>query len=350
VRSGDRRHRRASSFEAMTVPIVSVVVPIFNVEPFLEECLISIGIQSHAELEVVLVEDGSTDNSVVIAERFVDEDERFVLHRYENAGLGAARNRGAAVATGDYLMFVDSDDVLPVDALAVMVKSLESTASDFATGRVVRFDSHAVWRSPLTGQSFDSFRPATHITERPDLVYDTTAWNKLFRRSFWDDHGFAFPEGVVYEDIALMASCHLSAAHVDVIPEVVYRWRSRDFGRPSITQDRFSVGALRDRLEALRQARCIVVERGDEELIRSFDKKVIHLDESSEKMLHDVVERGGLSARGFTKVLRVALTAADVLGDDEVRAEHIAEGVHARSFEGPVAPPAMRGRGGDGGG
>src|SRR4051812_17957240 len=118
------------------VPRVSVVVPIYQVEDYLAECLASIAGQTERDLEVIMVDDGSTDGSAAIARRYADQDSRFRLITQPNGGLGKARNTGIAAASGEYLAFVDSDDRLPVDAYARLLGTLEATGSDFATGNV----------------------------------------------------------------------------------------------------------------------------------------------------------------------------------------------------------------------
>ncbi len=259
-------------------PTVSIVVPIYNVEEFLRSCLDSVKLQSYTTLEVILVDDGSPDSSADIAAEYADRDTRFKLYHFENGGLGAARNRGANLATGEYLLFLDSDDILPSHAIETMVTSLQETGSCYATGRVMRFNSTTTWRAPLSQASFNRYWADTTVAQHPDLVYDTTAWNKLFRMSFWRKGGYTFPEGKLFEDIALMARCLTEATSIDIVPETVYLWRSRDFGPPSITQALHSVTALEDRIEALEGARDAFVAYGSDAVVRSFDKKVANLD------------------------------------------------------------------------
>jgi CDP-glycerol glycerophosphotransferase len=179
---------------------ISVVVPMYNVAPYLQTCLESLAQQTMADLEVVMVDDGSTDESAAIAERYVERDPRFKLVRQRNAGLGAARNTGVPHATGDLLAFVDSDDVVPRHAYELLRGALDRTGSDFASGNVMRLTPFGMTKAGFVGRVFDRSRLKTHITRFPALVNDRTAWNKLFRRSFWDEHGFRFPEGVYYED------------------------------------------------------------------------------------------------------------------------------------------------------
>ena len=230
---------------------ISVIVPVYNVEAYLETCLESLAQQSVSDLEVVMVDDGSTDESAAIAERYVERDPRFKLVRQRNAGLGAARNTGVPHATGDLLAFVDSDDVVPRHAYELLRGALDRTGSDFASGNVMRLTPFGMTKAGFVGRVFDRSRLKTHITRFPALVNDRTAWNKLFRRSFWDEHGFRFPEGVYYEDIPVTLPAHYLAMSVDLIDEPVYLWRVREGSDLSITQRRTEPKALRDRVSAV---------------------------------------------------------------------------------------------------
>src|SRR4051794_27139056 len=205
--------------------VLSVVVPIYNVAPYLDECLASIARQTRAELEVVMVDDGSTDDSAAIAARFADTDPRFTLVRKANAGLGAARNTGLEHATGEYLMFVDSDDSLAPYAAEILVGSIDKTGSDFSCGGVMRQKTRGMQSSPMQRGAFAETKLRTHVSRLPALLGDRTAWNKVYRRSFFDEHGFRFPEGVLYEDIPVTIPAHVLAKSVDVIAVPVYYWR-----------------------------------------------------------------------------------------------------------------------------
>ncbi|MFD3972031.1 CDP-glycerol glycerophosphotransferase family protein [Streptomyces cyaneofuscatus] len=232
-------------------PRLTVVVPLYNVEEYLGACLTSLAQQTMAELEIVLVDDGSTDNGPALAQEFVDRDPRFRLIRQENAGLGAARNAGVREADpkGEFLTFVDSDDVVPPGAYARMLTELDSSGSDFATGNVLRLRANgALEQSPMFRKSMEKARPATHVTRDWILLGDRIACNKVFRRTFWDEHAFAFPTGVLYEDIAVVLPAHFLARSVDVVEEPVYHWRDRD---GSITTRRAVPKGIRDRVTAV---------------------------------------------------------------------------------------------------
>jgi CDP-glycerol glycerophosphotransferase len=268
---------------------ISVVVPVYNVAAYLEECLDSIARQTMPDLEVVMVNDGSTDESPEIAERFAAKDPRFHLVHQENAGLGAARNAGVEHASGEFLVFADSDDLVPRHAYELMLGALDLTESDFACGMVRRLTSAGSVRARFMARAFDRTRLETHITRFPYLVADRTAWNKLFRRSFWDRNGFRFPHGVYYEDTPVTLPAHYLARSVDVISQTVYLWRTREGGDFSITQRRAETKPLRDRAAACLSVSSFLEEQGLHVSKALYDRSVIGHDL---RYFLDVLPRG----------------------------------------------------------
>ena len=253
-------------------------MPIYNVEPFLDECLRSIAGQTFADLEVVMVDDGSTDRSAAIAERFAERDARFRLISQPNAGLGAARNTGLEAATGEHLAFVDSDDVLPPDAYERLIGSLDRTGSDFATGNVLRLSSRGCTQASFLAHVFTRSRPRAHVRGFAPLISDRTACNKLFRRDFWDGLGLRFPEGCLHEDIALVLRAHYAARAVDVVAAPVYHYRRRETGEPSITQRRHELRALRDRVIAVEAVHTLLRETEGARQLRRYERSVVSAD------------------------------------------------------------------------
>ncbi|GIF65518.1 hypothetical protein Ais01nite_35530 [Asanoa ishikariensis] len=229
--------------------MLSVVVPVHNVARYLDICLESLAAQTHRDIEVVLVDDGSTDGSGDIAAGWAAKDSRFRVVHQANAGLGAARNAGAALATGAYLAFVDADDVLPPYAFEVLVNALEQTGSDFASGNVALLTDGKLTPSPLHRGTHRETRLAVDPREHRYLVYDRLACNKVWRRSFWGET--RFPEGVHYEDIPVTVPLYGRARSVDVIDLPVYYWRQRPAGDPSISQRLAEQRNLDDRFAAV---------------------------------------------------------------------------------------------------
>jgi CDP-glycerol glycerophosphotransferase len=261
-----------------SAPRVSIVVPVYNVAPYLEACLGSLADQTVSDLEVVMVDDGSTDESPEIAARFAASDGRFRLMRQENRGQGPARNAALDHVAGEFIGFVDGDDVVPPHAYEALLRALDRTGSDFATGAVRRLTSLGTTRAELLGDAFERERLKTHITKFPPLVVDRLACNKLFRRSFWDRHDFRFPEGVRNEDIWVMLPAHYLADSVDVVRDTVYLWRRREGGDLSGSQRRSGIKALRDRARAVDHVSRFLAARGLNEAKLHYDRSVVGND------------------------------------------------------------------------
>ena len=259
----------------MSFPRISVVVPFYNNGDVLGESLQSIAGQTFTDLEVIMVDDGSTDNGTEVARKWAESDPRFILVHSERGGPGGARNRGVERARGEFLAFVDADDMLPPHAYEVMLHTLESSGSDFVSGAVNRIGTEGVTPSALHARAIKGRKIGTHVTRAPELLYDISVWNKLFRRSFWDAHGLYYPEHMVWEDLQLMTRAHVLAKAVDVIPDYVYYWRERAAGELSITQNRTDIQNLRDRITALLAIDAFLREHAPRKTLRQHQRKAL---------------------------------------------------------------------------
>jgi len=263
----------------VTTPRISVVVAFFNNADDLGDCLDSIAAQSHPDLEVIMVDDGSADHSAGIARAKAAADPRFrLIQPPEHGGPGGARNRGIEQARGEFLAFVDGDDVLPANAYELLLNALEKSGSDFVSGAVWRVGPKGLNPSALHTLAIKGRQTGTHVTRTPRLLYDVSVWNKLFRRSFWDQHQLTFPEGVVWEDLRLMTKAHVLARAVDVIPDIIYYWRERAQGTLSITQSRTSIANLRDRMTALDDIDSFIAANSTAALLRAHQRKALKND------------------------------------------------------------------------
>jgi CDP-glycerol glycerophosphotransferase len=260
------------------MPSLSVVVPIYNVSDYLVACLESLVAQTLEDLEVILVDDGSTDGSGELADGFAAGRAHWRVLHVENGGLGRARNIGMDHATSELVTFVDSDDLVPRDAYELMVHAVSESGSDMVVGGVLRFDGAKTFPSPLHRRAIQRNQMRTHIRETPALIYDTTAWNKVFRRAFLAEHALRFPEGVYYEDIPLTLPAHFLASSVDVLADPVYFWRERQTAVQSITQRRAETKNLADRMAAVTSVDDFLVGREDVEGKKVHDSKVLTID------------------------------------------------------------------------
>ncbi|MGX4692251.1 bifunctional glycosyltransferase/CDP-glycerol:glycerophosphate glycerophosphotransferase [Streptomyces sp. JNUCC 63] len=265
-------------------PRLSVIVPIYNVERYLPACLDSLAAQTFRDIEVLMVDDGSPDDSASIAAAYEARDKRFKLIRKENAGLGAARNTGIAHMSdkAEFLTFVDSDDVIPPDAYRLMIASLDESGSDFATGNVFHLKGEKSWQVPLLKMLAGEARKRTHISQYPKLIADRIACNKVFRRSYWEKEAFVFPEGILHEDIPVVLPAHYRAEAVDIIGEPTYFWRLREGeSAPSITQRRKEPQAIRDRVTAVSMVSDYLAQQPGPEFTeykRQYDDRVLRDD------------------------------------------------------------------------
>lgn len=260
----DRDHTSASSIDlGANGPKLSVIVPAYNVQQYLATCLDSILSQSYSNLDVIVVNDGSKDQTGNIADEYARKHKRLRVIHKRNAGLGAARNTGLDFSDSEYVTFVDSDDIVPPDAYKTAMKSLLNTGSDLSVGSVERFDSRNKWLPFWVHLAHDEYRPSVRGLDFPPIMWDVFAWNKVYKRSAWDRLVGRFPEGTLYEDQECTAKLYVGDAQIDVLDTVVYRWRLRD-DNSSITQQKTDIGDLRQRLDVMAKVESIIGSTNDD--------------------------------------------------------------------------------------
>ncbi|BAK35595.1 putative glycosyltransferase/ glycerophosphotransferase [Microlunatus phosphovorus NM-1] len=260
-----------------TEPVLSVVVPVYNVEDYLGECLDSVLAQTLQRMQIILVDDGSTDGSAAIMAEYAARDRRIVIVRQANAGLGAARNAGITAARAPYLTFLDADDTVPPDAYQQMVRTLSRTGSDFAIG--------AVRRMRHGHRSVPSWTKNVHQVERlrvtidqfPDAMQDVIACNRMFRTEFWRTKIGPFEEGTAYEDHVPMVTAYLRAHAFDVLTTFTYNWRIRE-NATSIGQQKHLASNLEDRLRVKQQALDVVMREASSEVRAAWLGRVADTD------------------------------------------------------------------------
>lgn len=258
-------------------PLISVVVPVYDVEAYLPACLDSLLAQTYPHLEIVVVDDGSPDSSGAIADAYAARDPRVHVVHITNRGLGGARNEGLRHTTGSLITFADSDDVVPPGAYGALQLQQSRTGADLVTGSIARwYDGPDGGRlvEPRWMRRMHHERRALVIDDMPELLGDVFAWNKLYTRAFWDSCGLSFMEGVRYEDQPTLTRAFLQARRIGVISDVVYHWRIRDDGS-SITQQRSSVADLQDRWATKRLSRQSVYAYDSKRLTKVFEEAVL---------------------------------------------------------------------------
>lgn len=242
--------RNASKVVDPQLPLVTVVVPVYNVEDYLEVCLYSLAAQTHRNVQVVMVDDGSTDGSAKIAKRFVHEFPNFRLITKKNNGLGAARNTGVqAIEKSDWLLFVDSDDLLPMNTIANYLRIAKADGVKLVSGNPVRM--MGLKKQSRRPKLYSVDRHRTNLHEFPEFLSDVTACNKFVAFDLWVGNALRFPENVYYEDMAIITKLYLTAGTFSSASASSYLWRVRTGENKSITQQRAKPKNLQDRIKAI---------------------------------------------------------------------------------------------------
>ena len=213
------------------MPAISVIIPVYKVEPYLDACVSSVVGQTFSDLEILLVDDGSPDRCPELCDAWAQKDPRVRVIHQENGGLSAARNTGIEAATGEFLAFVDSDDMLEPDALRRAWEAQQACQADLVIFNLVYVDEH---NHPLPAPDFSGFRDevltADEVWQRyfalaEQKIYYVVAWNKLYRRELFKTLRYA--PGKRYEDQFLLPGLLDQCKTVACLRYVGYRYAQR---------------------------------------------------------------------------------------------------------------------------
>ena len=222
--------------------IVSIVIPVYNVEKYLNDCLLSVRKQTYKSIEIIIVDDKSPDRSIDIAQKHAAEDTRVKIYSHErNKKLGAARNTGMLMANGKYIMFLDSDDIYPLDAVANMLMAIEQRQADMIIGKMGWLRHGKI--TPI--KYIDRFVDLAEVYSSDNLRgmsaykwYLGQACNRIYSLGYLRKNKIIFDEGVYWEDMRFSVSVWLHARNIGFIPQIVYlRTERTDTNNLSITQE-----------------------------------------------------------------------------------------------------------------
>ncbi|MER8220202.1 glycosyltransferase family 2 protein [Streptomyces sp. NPDC094143] len=267
----------------MSTPDVTVTVIVYNDAERLPRAVASVRRQTHANIEIIISDDHSTDATSAVAQRLAAEDPRIRHLRLErnSGGCSAPRNRALEIARAPYLMFLDSDDELPDDAVALLLAAHRERELDFAMGAVqrIRVDNgrRSTWMPHLVAER----RTLDGIESDPRLLFEHLSTSKMYARAFLDRHGLRFPEGIHYEDQLFSAQAYCLAKSFTIIPEPVYRWYVAPYAASdaaSISNQRHKLANVRDRIHVQRLIDAFLAESGHESLREDKDHKFLKHD------------------------------------------------------------------------
>ena len=199
---------------------ISVIIPVYNMEKYLNRCINSVINQTYKNLEIILVNDGSTDNSADICNYFLNKDSRIKVINKKNGGLSDARNAGIAIASGEYISFLDSDDWIDLDYYEVLYKSIVENNADIAIIGFLWVKENKFYKPPfyLENRILTSKEAIKELAK--DEFLTSHAWNKLFKREFFND--IKFPYGRTYEDVFIMHKIFSQAKKILIISDFKY--------------------------------------------------------------------------------------------------------------------------------
>ena len=208
--------------------MVSVIVPVYNTAPWLRRCLDSICAQIYRNLEILCVNDGSTDNSAEILAEYAAKDARIKVIEQQNAGVSAARNKATAMALGEWVSYVDSDDWLEPDILEKVVALIEPEVDVVSHSVVMEWEDGAV-PAPGTNPDFTRHEEAVVLPCTPESSahLNRAVWGKLWRRSVIEEHGVHSPVGLRHEDDAFFYFFMRHCRKIALCPAVGYHYLQR---------------------------------------------------------------------------------------------------------------------------
>lgn len=223
------------------MPKISVIVPIYKVEQYLSCCIDSILAQTYKDFELILIDDGSPDNCGSICDGYAEKDERIIVIHQNNQGLSGARNSGMDIARGEFITFIDSDDVVTEDYLEELLRAIEKTKADIAVCRMQKFtDQEIVDLRSSVGErcEYKIYDKRTAIIKiyEGSLELPVCAWGKLYKAETIEE--LRFPIGKLHEDDAMVPIMCYCANKIVTIDLQMYCYRSR---MGSIMNEKFSV-------------------------------------------------------------------------------------------------------------
>ena len=270
---------RDLSFVPVSSLKLSVIVTFYNTEKYLNRLFSSLLKQGLAptEYEVLAINDCSTDGSRQIAQKYASQYPQFKIIDHDvNKGLGEGRNTGVRAAKGEYITFIDGDDFIQNNAYKEMLDIITRTGSQLITGGVKRFRNNKPEISWVYRKIFIKNVEKTTLEKNPELVYDTTAWNKIYNRDWFIQENFTYPT-MLYEDIPVTIPAFNNAKSIDIYAEDMYFWFIRNQkGDESITNNRTDINNFIDRMIAIKSA--IKSLSNNAKALFEYEQKVLSMD------------------------------------------------------------------------
>ena len=258
----------------MNDPLISVVIPVYKVEAYLDRCVESVVRQSYEKLEILLVDDGSPDHCGAMCDAWAGKDSRIRVLHQKNAGLGAARNRGTEIAAGEFVTYVDSDDYLAPDAIELLLRLLQEQGAEIAVADCVKTQEDHVSFDRTTEEQIRLFtgKEACMTLQGWELYMPmVTAWGKLFPRELLLRE--AFTEGRLHEDEATTYRLYAAVSRVALSSRPVYAY----YQNPNSIMHTRSERSQRDTLLAYCEQIRFFRSQGETALAEAAEDKLLNV-------------------------------------------------------------------------
>lgn len=200
---------------------ISVIIPVYNVEKYIRQCLESVINQTYKSLEIIVVNDGTKDDSMKIVEEYLF-DKRIKVINKENGGISSARNRGMKEVTGDYIYFLDSDDWLELNSIEIFVKNLEENLEIIGANFYLFDEINKEKRVNNLRVRYDEIEEGKYFL-MDEL--ESVVWNKLYKTSFLKENNIMFLENIIHEDEEFTFKCYMIAKKIKYFQNITYNYR-----------------------------------------------------------------------------------------------------------------------------
>ena len=234
---------------------ISVIIPVYNVEKYLRRCLDSVINQTFRDMEIICVNDGSTDSSAEILEEYKSRDKRIILLNQENMGQGNARNVGLKIAKGEYISFIDSDDWIDSDFFEKLYEAAKKYNADVACAEIKRPHANGKISNKLRFWKEDVLH--THIEKYAvnNMPRQCYVWNKIYRKSEIDRQNLSFKEGVLFEDISFIIRFIYFSHTLVTVPGVFYHYWANNKSVTRYMRDKNQIDLIAARADLIKFSR-----------------------------------------------------------------------------------------------
>ena len=315
--------------------LISIIVPIYNVDKYLEECIESLKNQTYKNLEIILINDGSTDESVKICEKYKEKDNRIVFINKNNGGAASAKNEGLKMATGDYIAFVDSDDFIELDMIEYMVNTIKKYNSDIVQcsftnlyKNTEKFKQDTIVEQKISSKDFLEL----FLTKWDSSLF----WNKLFKREVIEN--VFFKEGRCIDDEFFTYKCVINSKNIVTSNKIVYNYRMRKSGVMKSESSQKQI--LKDRVDYLYE-RYELVRKIYKDLDKSFlehlltyyliiskdyyvDEKLLDYMKNNLKSIKGKIITSNIDIRIKMQILKFMMTKSDKYIQSKNQLEEVA--------------------------